>query len=64
MGELLLRPPYRNSSGRRVSSYIGREGIEKLNAGKSWPPGTFQRLLDLADEEDAGDEQSYLSDDA
>ncbi len=26
--------------------------IRELNAGRTWPPGMFQRLLDLAEDED------------
>ena len=26
--------------------------IRELNTGRTWPPGTFQRLLDLAEAED------------
>ncbi len=28
--------------------------IRELNTGRSWPPGTFERLLDLAEAEDEG----------
>ncbi len=42
----------------RIDTAIAR--LQALNAGKTWPAGASQRLMDLADQEDAADEQSYL----
>ncbi len=46
-----LARPYTPEELARLREWDAR--IERLNAGRSWPPGTFQRLLDLVRAEDA-----------
>ena len=48
-----LSRPYTDEELRRIRQSFA--AIDRLNAGQSWPPGTYQRLLDLADAEDAAD---------
>jgi hypothetical protein len=46
-----LSRPYSAEERERLRDWTQR--IERFNAGRAWPPGTFQRLLDLARVEDA-----------
>ncbi len=57
-----LARPRRPEEQARIEWSI-RE-IERLHAGTTWPPGTVERLLELAHQEDEADERSYLEDGA
>jgi hypothetical protein len=55
-----LARPYTPEERARIRESF--EVIDRLNAGKTWPPGAFQQLLDLADQEDADRERRHLED--
>jgi hypothetical protein len=48
-----LPEPYTLEEMARIRQSAG--AIRRLNAGKRWPAGTFQRRLDLAHAGDEGD---------
>ncbi len=53
-----LTRPYTPEERERIRRSF--EEADRINAGKAWPPGTFQHLLDLAhaeDEEGSEDEE-------
>lgn len=45
-----LAQPYTEDEKARIRRSL--EAADRINAGKTWPPGTFQRLLDMARAED------------
>jgi hypothetical protein len=45
-----LSQPYTADELARLQAWAKR--LKRLNDGKSWPPGTFLRLMDLARTED------------
>ncbi|MGH2369673.1 MAG: hypothetical protein ACRDI2_15925, partial [Chloroflexota bacterium] len=45
-----LEQPYTEEEMQRIRESF--EIVDRINAGKTWPPGTFQRLLDMAHAED------------
>jgi hypothetical protein len=49
-----LEQPYTPEEMERIRQSV--RTIERLNAGKRWPRGTFQHLLDMAKAEDDQDE--------
>jgi hypothetical protein len=49
--ETTLAQPYSHDELERLHAWARR--IEQVNAGKVWPAGAFQRLLDLARAEDS-----------
>ena len=47
-----LARPYTTEEVARLQEWD--RTIRELNIGRTWPPGTFERLLDLAEAEDEG----------
>lgn len=47
-----LARPYTPDEMTRLQAWD--RAICELDTGRTWPPGTFQRLLDLAEAEDEG----------
>ena len=50
-----LEQPYTPEELERMRRSFA--AIDRLNAGKVWPKGTFQRLLDLAQAEDKDEDE-------
>jgi hypothetical protein len=50
-----LEAPYSPEERERIRHSL--ETIDRLNAGADWPQGTYRHLLDLAQVEDAEDDE-------
>lgn len=51
-----LEQPYTPEELERIR--LSFETVDRLNAGKTWPPGTYERLLEMARAEDSVDDEA------